>query len=66
VGAAAGYAAGSALDKALTDGLSELAFPHDEVTTKSAPHLLAEEGAKSIDEARKQWWIGPRSAAQEH
>jgi hypothetical protein len=43
-----------------------LAFPDDAATAESVRKLLTEEGAESIDEARKQWWIGLRSAEQEH
>jgi hypothetical protein len=43
-----------------------LAFPDDAATAESIRKLLTEEGAESIDEARKQWWIGLRSAEQEH
>jgi hypothetical protein len=42
-----------------------LAFPDDEETTESARHLLAEEGAESIDGARKEW-TGLRTTEQEH
>jgi len=43
-----------------------LAFPDDAATAEFVRKLLTEEGAESIDEARKQWWIGLRSAEQEH
>jgi hypothetical protein len=43
-----------------------LAFPKEEHTAESIRHFLTEGGAESIDEARKQWWIGLRSAEQEH
>jgi len=53
-------------EDALRKGLSViLAFPDDQNTAESARRLLAEEGAESIDEARKQWWIGLRSARRE-
>jgi hypothetical protein len=79
VGAAAGSALDNALTDGLPedelfvyeDAVRKhrsvvLAFPDDEDTTESARHLLAAEGAESIDEARKEWWIGLRSAEQEH
>lgn len=79
VGAAAGSAVENAMtdglpedelfvyEDALRKGRSVvLAFPDDRKTTESARALLAAEGAESIDEARKHWWIGLRSAEQEH
>jgi hypothetical protein len=42
-----------------------LAFSDDHNTTVSLRALLAAEGAESIDEGRKQWWIGLRSAEHE-
>jgi hypothetical protein len=79
VGAAAGSALDNALTEGLPedelfvyeDAVRKqrsvvLAFPDDEATTGCVRHLLAEEGAESIDEARKEWWIGLRSAEQEH
>jgi len=79
VGAAAGSALDNALTDGLPedelfvyeDAVRKqrsvvLAFPDDEETTESARRLLAEEGAESIDEARKEWWTGLRSAEQEH
>ena len=78
VGAAAGRALDSALtdglpadelfvyEDALRKGRSVvLAFPDGQDTTDLVRGILAAEGAESIDEARKQWWIGLRSAEQE-
>jgi hypothetical protein len=42
-----------------------LAFSDDLDTAKSVRALMTAEGAESIDEARKQWWIGLRSAERE-
>src|SRR5262249_30142628 len=78
-GAAAGSALDNALTEGLPedelfvyqdavgkDHSVVLTFPHDELTAKSVRHVLTAEGAESIDEARKEWWIGLRSAEQEH
>ncbi|HTR66137.1 MAG TPA: hypothetical protein VMH85_10215 [Terriglobales bacterium] len=39
---------------------------HDEASAARVRELLAIEGAESVDAAREQWWIGLRSAEQEH
>jgi hypothetical protein len=43
-----------------------LAFPDDEGTTEFARHLLAEEAAEGIDEARKEWRTSSRTEEQQH
>ncbi|MBI3894831.1 MAG: hypothetical protein HY313_02760 [Acidobacteria bacterium] len=43
-----------------------LAFPEDDSAADSARQAMDAEGAESIDSARKQWWIGLRSAEKEH
>jgi hypothetical protein len=49
--------------EALRNGLSiVLAFTEDGNTAKFFRRLLAAGGAESIDKARKDWWIGQRSA----
>ena len=42
-----------------------MAFPDDERTAERIRGLLVAAGAESIDEARRRWWIGLRSAEQE-
>lgn len=42
------------------------AFAENEAAADSARQVIESEGAESIDAARKQWWIGLRSAEQEH
>lgn len=79
VGAAAGSALDNALTEGLPedelfvyqDAVRKhhsvvLAFSDDALTAKSVRRVLAAEGAESIDEARKEWWIGLRSAELEH
>jgi len=39
---------------------------HDETEASRMRELLQTEGAESVDAARQQWWIGLRSAEQEH
>ena len=39
---------------------------HDETEASHMRELLQTEGAESVDAARQQWWIGLRSAEQEH
>jgi hypothetical protein len=54
-------------EDALRQGRSVLiASPEDEPTAASVRKLLAQEGAEAVDAAREQWWIGLRSAEQEH
>jgi hypothetical protein len=43
-----------------------IALCDDEGTAASAHELLKAEGAETVDAARDQWWIGLRSAEQEH
>jgi hypothetical protein len=43
-----------------------IALADDDVEASLFRELLKAEGAESIDAARKQWWIGLRSAEQEH
>ncbi|HTG58726.1 MAG TPA: hypothetical protein VMG63_04865 [Terriglobia bacterium] len=43
-----------------------LAFSDDEATAESARHVIEAEGAESVDAARQAWWMGLRSAEQEH
>jgi hypothetical protein len=43
-----------------------LAFVEGEDTADSARREMAAEGVESINDARDQWWIGLRSAEQEH
>ena len=38
----------------------------DESRAASVRNLLRQEGAESVDEAREKWWIGLRSAEEEH
>jgi hypothetical protein len=54
-------------EDALRKGRTVLfAFAGDDDTADSARRAMEEEGAESVDAARKQWWIGLRSAEQEH
>lgn len=80
IGAAAGHALEGAMtheglpadelfvyEDALRKGRSVVfAFADDDDTAVSARRAMEDEGAESIDAARKQWWIGLRSAEQEH
>jgi hypothetical protein len=43
-----------------------LAFSDDEATAESARHVIASQGAESVDAARQEWWMGLRSVEQEH
>jgi hypothetical protein len=43
-----------------------IALCKDEATAASAHELLKAEGAETVDAARDEWWIGLRSAEQEH
>jgi hypothetical protein len=43
-----------------------IALASDDVEASVFRELLKAEGAESIDAAREQWWIGLRSAEQEH
>ncbi len=43
-----------------------IALASDDVEASVFRELLTAEGAESIDAAREQWWIGLRSAEQEH
>ncbi|MEA2206971.1 MAG: hypothetical protein QOE77_3747 [Blastocatellia bacterium] len=43
-----------------------LAFAEDEEVADRGRGALAQAGAESIDAARENWWIGLRSAEQEH
>lgn len=43
-----------------------LVFPNDEDTAAYARRLIEEEGAESIDAARRAWWVGLRSAEEGH
>ena len=43
-----------------------IALAEDNVEASLFRELLTAEGAESIDAAREQWWIGLRSAEQEH
>ena len=81
-GAAIGAAAGGKLDDALSQGLPEdeiyvyedalrkgrsvvIAMANG-VSAESIRDVLTGQGAESVDAARHQWWIGLRSAEQEH
>jgi outer membrane lipoprotein SlyB len=81
-GAAAGAAAGEALEEAIPgvprdemyvyeDALRQgrtviIAQPEDEQNVAAAHRALAAAGAETIDAARENWWIGLRSAEEEH
>ena len=81
-GAAAGRAAGGVLEEAIPgvprdemyvyeDALRRgrtvlIAQPEDEHNVAAAHRALAEAGAETIDAARENWWIGLRSAEEEH
>jgi hypothetical protein len=43
-----------------------IALANDDVEASLFRELMKAEGAESIDAAREQWWIGLRSAEQEH
>jgi hypothetical protein len=43
-----------------------IALVEDAAEAKPVRELLKSEGAEAIDAAREQWWIGLRSAEQEH
>jgi hypothetical protein len=43
-----------------------IAFADDEEIAERGRRVLAESGAESIDAARESWWIGLRSAEEEH
>ena len=43
-----------------------MVFADDENAADAARRVMEEEGAESIDAARKQWWIGLRSGEREH
>ena len=43
-----------------------VALAEDEAAAGPIRELLKSEGAEAIDAAREQWWIGLRSAEQEH
>jgi hypothetical protein len=43
-----------------------IALADDEATASRFRELLQTEGAEAIDAAREQWWIGLRSAEEEH
>jgi len=54
-------------EDALRRGRSVLiAYADDESTAASARKLLEQAGAEAVDAAREMWWIGLRSAEQEH
>jgi hypothetical protein len=54
-------------EDALRQGRSVvIALASDDVEASVFRELLKAEGAESIDAAREQWWIGLRSAEQEH
>ena len=54
-------------EDALRKGRSVLiVMTEQENRAKQLGELLSTEGAESIDAAREQWWIGLRSAEQEH
>ncbi len=54
-------------EDALRKGRSVVvAMASDDVEASVFRELLKAEGAESIDAAREQWWIGLRSAEQEH
>lgn len=81
-GAAVGAVAGAKLENASVEGLPEdEIFVYEDALRKGRSvlivmeadndagrirELLNTEGAESIDAARHQWWIGLRSAEQEH
>ncbi len=43
-----------------------LAFADNDKAAERAREIMEEEGAESIDAARKQWWIGLRPAEEQH
>ena len=43
-----------------------IAFADDELIAENARTALTRCGAESVDAAREEWWIGLRSAEQEH
>jgi hypothetical protein len=54
-------------EDALRKGRSVLiALPDDEAAAAPIRRLIESEGAESVDVARDRWWIGLRSAEQEH
>jgi hypothetical protein len=54
-------------EDALRRGRSVLvASPEDDSTAASARKIFEWEGAEAVDAAREMWWIGLRSAEQEH
>jgi hypothetical protein len=54
-------------ESALRSGHSVvIALAKDEAEASRFRELLKAEGAESVDAAREQWWIGLRSAEQEH
>lgn len=73
---------GGTLDSSITEGLSDEVFlyedvlrkgkgvvivlPSDEAEASHVRELLQSKGANTVGEAREQWWIGLRSAEQEH
>jgi hypothetical protein len=54
-------------EDALRKGRSVVvAMAEDEAGARSLRDVLNDEGAEAVDAARHQWWIGLRSAEQEH
>jgi hypothetical protein len=81
-GVAAGVAAGQALETSVADGLPKdelflyedalrqgrsvlIAWADDQKRTE-AGGIMKRAGAESLDAARERWWVGLRSAEQEH
>src|SRR6266436_2332329 len=67
-GASLGAVAGSSLENFMTEGLpeDEIFVYEDAAAARPIRELLKSEGAEEIDAARKEWWIGLRSAEREH
>jgi hypothetical protein len=81
-GIAAGVAAGHALETSVADGLpkdelflyedalrqgrSVLIAWTDDQQRKEAGGIMNRAGAESLDAARERWWVGLRSAEEEH
>jgi hypothetical protein len=66
-GASVGAVAGAKSEDALRKGRSVvIAMAENDAEATRFRELLATEGAESVDAAREQWWIGLRSAEEEH
>jgi hypothetical protein len=81
-GVAAGVAAGHALETSLADGLpKDELFLYEDALRQGrsvlivwtdpgrgieAAEMMGLAGAESLDEARERWWVGLRSAEEEH